>query len=373
VWTGREVAIVTVAVLVASLALQLVVYATGHPLGDIPGRYIVDGVRPGRLPYLDASVEYPVGIGVAMWIAALASTSAWTFFLATATMTAAGVALLVGMLYRRAPDRIGWFLLAPAFFLYVFHNWDVLALVPAIAGVFAYQRGQDGRAGALLALGAVIKVFPGLFLIPLAVARIASRRPGAGRMAAAAAAVAVAANLPFALLSPSGWTYPLRFQGARQATWGSLTAQVLALPGVRDVLERTPSTANTLSTLGLLAGIGLVAWAAWARRISAPALAAATVIVFLLTNKVYSPNYDLWLVAFFPLVAWRAAIRRSFGAVTVLVFVAVFGMFHGVVPRDVTATVMPWLVVARSTILVVALVQVLDAPARVRLRTPAPV
>jgi uncharacterized membrane protein len=351
-----RVALLAGVVLAASFALQVLVFSGGHPLGDVPGRYVVDGVRPGRLPYLSAPVEYPAGNGVAMWVASLVSTSAGQFLVVTSALTAGAAVVLVRLLQRRAPTRVACFVLAPALFLYAFHNWDVLALVPAVAGVLAFERGEDRKAGVLLGLGAAIKLFPGFFLIPFAVARMRAGRRGTARMLVAAAAVVAAINLPIMLLSASGWAYPLRFQGARKATWGTIWPLVLELPGVRHAVggDRV-GAANVLSLVALAAGLALVARVAWKRPVAPAALAAAALIEFLLSNKVYSPNYDVWLAAFFPLVAWSAGLRRTLGAITVAVFVAVFGAFHGFLPMEVPAAIVPVLALARACVLVMAL------------------
>ena len=165
--------------------------------------------------------------------------------------------------------------------------------------------------------------------------------------------VAALVNLPFAVLSPSGWTYPLRFQGSRRPSWASLWFYAFRLPVVRSIVHgHRAGAANVLVVTTLVVALVVIAVVAWTRRTDPFALGAATVAVFLLTNKIYSPNYDIWLAAFLPLVAWPAGLRRAFGAGTVAMFIAVFGNFRGFVARDVTVAVLPYIVVARAAVLV---------------------
>ena len=60
-----------------------------------------------------------------------------------------------------------------------------------------------------------------------------------------------------------------------------------------------PSTANLLSIGALAFGMALVTRLAVRRHLGAFEIGAAATAIFMLSNKVYSPVYDLWLVPFF--------------------------------------------------------------------------
>jgi uncharacterized membrane protein len=257
--------------------------------------------------------------------------------------------------------------LAPPLLLYALHNWDLLAVVPAVAGLLAFERGADGAAGALLAVGASAKVFPGLFIPPLAALRAARDRGRAKRFVGAAILTTVALNLPVLLASPSGWWFPAKFQGHRAATWGTVWYWLFRFPIVRAIVDpRDPGLANVVSMLALGAGLVLLCLLAYRRRPSPVALAAAATALFMLTNKVYSPNYDLWIVPFFALMAFPTWVRRGFGTASAAMFVLVFGMFHGLVPREATLMMLPVVVAARAAMLGAILVIATRAPAGAR-------
>ena len=254
------------------------------------------------------------------------------------------------MVVRRAGARVWFVVFAPAFVLYALHNWDLLALVPAVAGVLAFEDDHDVASGVLIAIGACAKVFPAVFLPPLLVRRVHEHGwKAAIPLAASAAATVVVLNLPFRLASAQGWSYPYRFQGRRPVTWGTLWAVAHRLPVVgHDLSLHAGRPANLLSGAVLVVGIAALSVVAARRRLDAFAIAAAGTGIFLLVNKVYSPNYDLWLVPWLALLPVDRRLRVALGSCSVGVFVVVFGYFHGLVGRSFVNATLPFLVVGRA-------------------------
>jgi hypothetical protein len=75
---------------------------------------------------------------------------------------------------------------APALMLYAFHNWDLLAVAAAVIGVWCWTRGRLGWAGVCFGVGGALKLYPLLFVAPLALQQLAVGRRRAARMALAA-------------------------------------------------------------------------------------------------------------------------------------------------------------------------------------------
>ncbi len=92
------------------------------------------------------------------------------------------------------------------------------------------------------------------------------------------------------------------------------------------------------------------------------AIAAAGVTLFVLCNKVYSPTYDVWLVAFFVLIPLRRRLWIGFCALDLAVYVTVMGYFHGATSPTFVRQVLPWLVLARTILLLRLLFTVTRAP-----------
>jgi uncharacterized membrane protein len=226
--------------------------------------------------------------------------------------------------------RTLYFVLAPTLLVYAFVNWDLLAVALATAAILMYLRRRDVFAGILLGLGAAAKVYPALLLVPLVAGRLRAREPDrATRLAWATAGSWIAVNLPFALAAPSGWWEFFRFNSARPADWDSLwyiachrvTGELSSCAGTRTI--------NVVSALAFVALLALV-WRWKASRDPGFArwtLGLPVLVLFLLVNKVYSPQYSLWLLPWFALALPDLRLFVAFQAADVAVFVTRFSWF----------------------------------------------
>ena len=291
---------------------------------DVPPLWFVERLSEGAVPYLDHPVEYPVLTGLWMWLAAVPASSAGTFLFWTGLLLAAAAAGTAALL----ADEVGWsralaFAAAPTLLVSGAVNWDLPAVLLATAGLVAHRRARDGLAGALLGLGTAAKLFPGLFLLPLAAAAWRLRGRRAGLTTALAGAVAWwAVNAPVALAAPESWLRFFELSRERPSDWDALTSVVM----------RTTGWAPPTPTLNLVTAVafalGVAAVAAIAVRRDHPRtwhLAALPLLaVFLLTSKVYSPQFSLWLLPLFALAfpgwGWLAAFAVADVAVTVTRF-----------------------------------------------------
>jgi uncharacterized membrane protein len=225
------------------------------------------------------------------------------------------------------------FAVAPTLLIYGFVNWDLLAVLLAVASTVAFLHERDEAAGALLGLGAAAKFFPGLLVIPFALERLRQRRSGRGiALVTWAAAAYAAVDLPFVIGAPSGWWRFFAFNGHRPADWDSLW-YVACNRLHHGCFEG--STLNVLTWGSFLVG-SLVVWGLRERR--SPGFPRWTfgfpmLVLFLLTSKVYSPQYGLWLLPWFALalpdVRWFAAFEIADVAVFVTRF-SWFGRLSGV-------------------------------------------
>jgi uncharacterized membrane protein len=322
----------TVATLLVAFVLETVLFHGGHhSLSDIPGRFAAWHVRPTSLPYEWKPIEYPVVIGYLSWLLSWVGRGPWGFFVANAALTAGLAVVLTFLLEARGGARVYRWAAGIPLALYAFHNWDVVALVPAIAALLAFERRRDATSGALLAIGTLAKVFPCLLLPPLVWVRWHNGdRRGAGRLVGAFAITAVVLNAPIALTNWHAWTYPATFQGGRRATWGSLSFWLQRAPGVHPLLgPHLQPLATAVAIVVLVGAMVGISYLAARHHLTPIEIGAAVVGVFLLTNQVYSPNYDLWLVPFFVLLPISRRSWIAFSACALGIFVAVFGYLHG--------------------------------------------
>ena len=356
----------TCVTLVAAAILEAAFYGhRGHDaLSDIPGRFFAWHVHPSLLPYHFHPIEYPVVVGYASWVIAWFGRTGTGFFVATG-LTSAGLALVMtAMLLPRAGNRIWRWALGLPLALYAFHNWDLLAMVPAIAGLLAFDRDRDRTSGALLALGGFTKVFPALFLPPLAFVRWrAGDRRGACNLVGAFAVVAVVLNAPVALWRWHAWLFPASFQGARPPTWGSVWSWLFLSPGISSVVgTHAREFADVLSAVAVVAAVVAISLIAVRRQLDAMAIGGAVVGAFLLCNKVYSPNYDLWLLPFFVVLPVARRVFVGFIASTLGIFVLVFGFLHGAWSHGVVMSLLPGLVALRALTIVGVILTALRRP-----------
>ncbi len=276
------------------------------------------------------------------------------------------------MLERRCGGRAWRWALGTPLLLFAFQNWDVFAIAATLAALLAFEHHRDRLTGGLLAAGAAVKLFP-IVLVPPLVALRWSRgdQRGARRLAVAGTATLVALNLPFIVANSRGWWWPFAFQSQRNATWGSAWFWLYRLFGLPVHGAAGAQLANAVSLVALVLGIAWLTYRVARTGLAPIAIAAVAVTIFILSNKVYSPTYDVWLVAFFVLLPLSRRLWISFCAVDLAVFLTVYGSFHGVDSAGFAHTVLPVLVLARTLILL-RVIATVTHPAPAALRSPRP-
>ena len=290
-----------------------------HLFPYVHGHYVVG---PSGIAFLSpGEIEYPVLTGLFAWVTALAAHTAQVFLVTNMVMLAPFGAVSAWLLWRLAGRRALLFAGAPAVAFYAFLNWDLLAVACAMGGIYVWSRRRPYVAAALFAIGGCCKVWPAFFLLPLALELLASGdRRGALRTAMTAIGVAVVVNLPFVVLSPTGWYAPYAFQadwpvGRPTNSFWYWEARGLSTHSV-DVLSSAAAAAGFVI-------IGAMAWRMARRGGPFPFVQACAAMVcwYLLAGKVDSPQYDLWVLPFFALLS----VRRGLWVQFVLADAALYG------------------------------------------------
>jgi hypothetical protein len=286
----------------------------------------------GRLPYLDRCRpaaapcdEYPViSMYVMRAMASLSGPSYASFFWFNALLLLL-CALLIAWLIDRMGGNAWMFAAAPSLVIYGTMNWDLIAVAFATAATFTFLRRRDGWTGVLLGLGTAAKLYPAMLVIPFAADRLhRGDRRGAAKIAGLAAAAWLVLNLPFAAAARSGWWEFFRYNSVRPPEYDSLW-----FVACRHGLCTQPGVVNALSLILTAGGL----WIVWRAKGQAEpdfprwALAFPLLILFLLTNKVYSPQYGLWLLPWFALVFPDLRLFLAFEATEVAVFITRFSFF----------------------------------------------
>ena len=344
------------------------------------------GLGEGDVPYLDSRVEYPVLTGGFIALSAAVSRAydgaatavgplpdlapVHSYTLVTclllslcALLVTRGVLALAG----RRPWDAAMIGLSPVVLVHAFTNWDLFAVALTTFGMLAWARSRPVLAGVLLGAAIAAKLYPilllgALFLLCLRAGRLRDW----GGTALAAVGTWTAVNLPVALAAPDNWSWFFVFSRARGANPESIWNIAIHLSDGRlfdSALAEgeIPTVLNTTVTVLLLAFGAAVTWLVLSAPVRPRVAQVAFLLLagFLLLNKVWSPQYSLWLLPLAVLARprWRSLLLWQ--ATEVLVWVVtmlhylgsanrgigVEWFFLGVLLRDLAVLVLMALVV----------------------------
>ncbi|WP_029109241.1 glycosyltransferase family 87 protein [Mycobacterium sp. URHD0025] len=218
---------------------------------------------------------------------------------------------------------------SPIVIFQVFTNFDALATASAAGAMLAWARRKPVWAGALIGIGVAAKLYPLLLFVPLVLLGLRTGRlREVGKTAVAAVLVWLAVNLPIMLLFPRGWSEFFRLNTRRGDDMDSLYNVVKSFTGWRGFdpdlgFWQPPTVLNTVTAVLFAAcciAIGYVALTA-PQRPRVAQLAFLVVAAFLLTNKVWSPQFSLWLVPLAVLALPHRRILLAWMTIDALVWV----------------------------------------------------
>jgi uncharacterized membrane protein len=226
---------------------------------------------------------------------------------------------------------------SPLVIFQIFTNFDALATAFALGGLLAWARRRPVWAGVAIGLGAAAKLYPVLLLGPLLVLGIRTGRLAElGRTAAATVTTWLLVNLPVMVWFPRGWSEFFRLNTRRGDDMDSLYNVVKSYTGWRGFdpdlgFWQPPAVLNTVAAvlfLACCAAIGYVALTA-AHRPRVMQLTFLVVATFLLTNKVWSPQFSLWLVPLAVLALPHRRILLAWMTLDALVWVTRMYFLYG--------------------------------------------
>lgn len=321
-------------------------WAEARPDGSVQQRYMEYPVVTGFFQYLNAQTTrlwlasgvLPGGLPVAVYFDLSA------FWLAIAWV------LTIWALVRLRPGRpwdAALAAISPLVVVHAFTNFDTLAVAAATLGMLAWARRRPRLAGLAFGVGVAAKLYPVFVLFGLLLLCWRARRLRSWWTAALTAALVWAVlNVPVLLGATPGWWEFYRLNGVRGADPDSLyniASGFTGWSGFDGTLApgRSPSVLNAVS-LGLFlvccTGVGLLVLRA-PRRPRVAVVAFLLVAAFLLTNKVWSPQYSLWLIPLAVLAYPRWRPLLTWMAIDALVWAPRMYFYLGVDHRGLPA---PW-------------------------------
>ena len=264
---------------------------------DFPALFGARGLITNSWPYSSATkaVEYPPVTGLIMWATSFLVGNGEDKFINYFDVNALLVALLfiatVVFLKKLKPEL--WYLLpiAPAVVASLYINWDIWAVISALAAIYYFDVGKYNKSAIALGLSIATKFFPIVLLLPISL--ILFRKSKLKELIlylAFTSATWLLINLPFIITTPTGWLRFFKLNSERSADWGSIW----------HALEIFGLKINHLNLITVIAfALGALAFTLFVFGIpEVPKLATIAffiVAIFVTTSKVYSPQYILWL------------------------------------------------------------------------------
>jgi uncharacterized membrane protein len=327
----------------------------------------------GGVPYRDTAVEYPVLTGGFMWLTAELTRGVhsldanWPELVIFASLTAillAACGLLVtastAATSRRRPYDAAIFALSPLLVIHAFSNWDLLAMALTAGALWAWARKQPVLAGTLIGLGTAAKLYPIFLLVAILILAVRTRKYAPALWACLTAVpVWLAVNVPIALAYYPGWSEFYRFSidrpSERSTGWAMAKAVLDVGAGATDApFWKPPGPAVALALLVALTVVVVIGLRAPVKPRLAQ-LVFLVVLAFLLTTKVWSPQYSLWLVPLLALARprWRLNLIWQFTEIAVwfLTLTLLLGLNQGQEAHGVGYGWLMLAVVARDVML----------------------
>ncbi len=299
---------------------------------DVGPLYFGRGLADQLIPYFEISdqtrhVEYPVLTGLQMWFANLlahlsSQNPAALFVYITWLMNLAMIAVAVmifAKLHKPNSEANWWMAFSPAIFFVLAINWDALPVLAFVGAMFYWQRDRPFATGLMVAVGTAAKLFPGLLLPALLLDALRKRKySSAFTVLLSSAFFWFFINLPVFVGANKGWWEFYNFSKSRGIDFGSI---YLAL---RNLFSINVST-NQANIIGLVAvAIALLIAILYHRKLNVAESMLLLLGTFLLFNKVYSPQYWLWLTPVVALVLHKRSHWIIWNTAQLLYFVGIW-------------------------------------------------
>jgi uncharacterized membrane protein len=218
---------------------------------------------------------------------------------------------------------------SPILIFQIFTNFDALATAFAIGSMLAWARRKPVLAGVLIGLGVAAKLYPALLLLPLLLVGVrAGRLRQVGQTAATAAVTWLLVNLPVMVLFPRGWSEFFRLNARRGDDMDSLYNVAKSFTGWSGFdgnlgFWQPPIVLNSVVAMLFSVCLAAIAYITLTapRRPRVAQLTFLVIATFLLTNKVWSPQFSLWLIPLAVLALPHRRILLAWMTIDALVWV----------------------------------------------------
>ena len=260
---------------------------------DLPALFTSRGLDTHTWPYAsnDNSVEYPVITAMVMYATSSLAHSPVSYFNLNIFFLILLFLATVVLVRKIRPEFSYLLVVAPAMIASMFINWDLWSIATMMLSIYWFDRKQYLHSSLALGISISTKFLPIFLLLPIGfILWRESKLKELSKYLGIVVISWIAINAPFALTTPTGWWRFFKLNLDRGADWGSIW---LAL----QQLGLSLTNLNYLSILLLL--IALVSVSILFFELSeTPTLSSIAFFVMasvMISSKVYSPQYVLWL------------------------------------------------------------------------------
>jgi len=254
--------------------------------------------EPG-LPYIDKLIEYPVITGFFIHFMGVLGQNYAGYYFQTSLFLILFATVATYILYQILEKKdemrlVIYWILAPSMFFFLIYNWDIITVLLVIIAFYTIKQDKIYLASLFLAFGFSSKFYPIIYLLPLLLKKkeIAEWVKIIGVFGVTTLII----NLFFMVSNFEGWYYFFSFNSLRPPNPDSIWRVInFFLHYWLSV-----SQMNMLSLCLFATSSIILMWKF--RRESTIKLCFIMTLVFLLFNKILSPQYSLWLLPFFVLL-----------------------------------------------------------------------
>lgn len=324
---------------------------------DIPALYGDRGFAEGILPYVQVAsngtyLEYPVGTGMFMylasvitgWVSSLYPDGYRAFFDVNIVLLFIPFVITViatALTKPKDPWRAAMIVFAPTMILAATINWDLIPIALVSLALLFWSRNQPIATGIFFGLAIAAKFYPVALLLGFVLLAWRTKQWRATTQLLISAAVAfLTVNIPFAIANFEGWFHFYQFNFNRAIDFGSLWYAITQI-GLPTIPENFLNAGASLAFVALVIAIALLV----KKAPTTPEIAQVLFLIlaaFVITNKVYSPQYVLWLVPLAVLARpnWRDFMIWQTGEV--IYFAAIWWFLAGYGIEDAKSLTPEW-------------------------------
>lgn len=231
-------------------------------------------------------------------------------------------------------------------------RFDIIPALCTFIALLCAQRSKWKWAFALLALGTLFKFYPLVLLLPFFIAQQRERHErwySWRRLDGLLVFVGICLGVEVVslLLNVQGTLAPLSYFGTRPIQVESLSASLLWLTGFfhvpltyvysygsLNVFSPLGSIVSNAMLLALVAGLGYTFWLQWRGKLPLAQATLLTLLIVMLTGKVFSPQYLIWIAPFVAIVGksnWKWLLCWSIvGLLTTLIYPFIYALIHNI-------------------------------------------